>query len=474
MEIQYKVTPTFAKVHRDTSPVILVMGPMSSGKSTGCIFHILFNAMKQVPDEKGVRHSRYAVIRESYPALKSTIIKSWQEWFKEKFTLTYSIPIIGRLQYALADGTSLDIELIFIATNDAKAAGKLRSLEVTGVHINEASEVSYDVFILAKGRTNRFPAERSGGCKDPFIICDYNAVPTSHWLYHLAEEDQPKGLAFYRQPPAVIKHVDDKGNVTYSVNPDAENLNGNNKNYYENSLIGATPDFIEVNLMANYGEVRTGKPVYKDYDDRIHCETVDITPMRGVPVIIGMDLGLTPAVAFTQQQYDGTVIVFDEITTEDCTIQEFIDDYLWPRITGKYPFIVNNFKIVVDPAAQQRAITNGLSPYYLLRNSGLPTKLAINNDPQTRTEAVAHFLRLHKFKLSPNCTDLRKGFISEYKYKKLNTLETQYKDKPEKNFYSHVHDALQYAMLEYTHKQRPKKFRTPTRSYAAVSTIGGY
>jgi hypothetical protein len=475
VDIEYKVTPTFAKVHRDTSRYIFVMGPVSSGKSTGCIFHVLFNAMKQKPDDKGVRYSRYAVIRATYPALKSTIIKSWIEWFKDKITITYSVPIRGRIRYPMSDGTILDIELFFIATNDAKAAEKLRSLELTGAHVNEASEIDPDVYSILKTRVNRFPAERSGGCVDPFIISDYNAVSTSHWLYKLAEEEKPEGYSFYRQPPAVLRHVDENGKITYTVNPEAENLLGNNKNYYEGILPGSSPDFIEVNLMNNYGEVRTGKPVYKDYDDSYHTSSSVLVPTRNLPVIIGLDLGLTPACVFTQQQFDGTVIVFDEITTEDCTIQEFIEDLLWPRITSKYPYIIRDFKVVVDPAAQQRAITNGLSPYHLLKQNGLNVKLGRDNDVQTRLESVAHFLRLRdKFKISPECKMLRKGFISEYKYRKINSSETQYKDKPEKNIYSHVHDALQYAMMEYVHKPKRKPFHAPQRRYTAVSMVGGY
>ena len=82
----------------------------------------------------------------------------------------------------------------------------------------------------------------------------------------------------------------------------------------------ADEDFINVNVMNNYGEVKKGKPVYKDYSDLEHHVDDEMLPLRGVPVVIGMDQGLTPSAAFTQQAPDGTVLVFAEICTDNCSL----------------------------------------------------------------------------------------------------------------------------------------------------------
>ena len=52
-----------------------LIGTVGSGKSTGCVMHPFLNAMKQTPDEHGVRHYRHLVVRATYPALRSTTIK---------------------------------------------------------------------------------------------------------------------------------------------------------------------------------------------------------------------------------------------------------------------------------------------------------------------------------------------------------------------------------------------------------------
>lgn len=479
MEIEYKVLPTFAKVHRDKSRYIFVMGPVGSGKSVGCIFHSFFNAMKQHPDANGVRHCRHLVIRATYPALKSTIVKTYQAWFKDKISFTFSMPIVARLQYPLSDGTRVDMEILFMSVEDDVAAEKLRSLEITSAHINEASEITPGVLSILKTRL-RYPAEKDGGIVDPFIICDYNAVSTDHWLYKLAEEERPEGYSFYKQPPAVIKVINPDKTVSYKLNPDADNLENVRKEYYLDMIAGEDEMFIQVNLMNHYGEIRSGRPVYKDYNDLEHCTNNEFKPLKGLPVVIGVDLGLTPAAAFTQQQHDGTVIVFDELVTDDCSIQEFGEDLLWPTIQTKYPWIMDNFKVVVDPAAQQRAMTDARSSYSLLKSMGLPVRLARTNNPRERITAVVDFLRRKgRFKLLSKCINLRKGFITEYKYQTINKHEKNlFKDKPEKNEYSHIHDALQYAMLEYFHKPKSltRNFRTSLsgRGLGPASNIGGY
>lgn len=475
MQINYKVLPTFMQVHKDRNPYIFVMGPVGSGKSSGCIFHAVFNGMRQKPDENGVRHYRHLIVRATYPALKSTVIPTMRTWFRDKLTIVYDTPIRGYLKYPLSDGTVLDMEFFFIAVDTEASVEKLRSLEVSSAHINEASEISKHAFDIISSRTNRYPAQKDGGCLYPFIICDYNAISTEHWIYKLVEETRPEGVSFYRQPPAVIK-VNDK----YHVNPDADNLCNVKEIYYKNMLITAEEDFIIVNLMNNYGEVRRGRPVYKDYSDKAHFVEETLKPLRGVPVVIGVDQGLTPAACFTQLQHDGELLVFDEITTTDCSLQEFANEHLWPLIHTKYPWIIDNFMVVCDPATNARSMNDAKSGLQILKETGLPVKLARSNVFTERREAVVHFLRTRdKFRISKDCPVLRRGFISEYKYDESKTVNgILYKEKPAKNEYSHIHDALQYAAMQFYHNKtksmRDRFAQIKPRRYSAASSIGGY
>lgn len=473
MEITYEVTPTFARVHRDKSRFIFIMGPVNSGKSTGCLFHLFLNALKQKPDASGVRRSRYAVIRATYPQLRSSIVKTAIQWFKDKLQLVYSTPITGRIKYDLEDGTKLDMEMMFIAIEDDTSVEKLRSWEFTGAYVNEGHEIPEYLISMLSMRTDRFPAIKDGGAVDPCVIVDYNAVSTDHWLYKMAEETKPSGFSFYRQPAAIIQN--ERGE--YEVNPEAENLANLSEDYYKNILAASSPETINTDLMNNYGERKSGKPVYKDFSDSEHTALTPFTPARGMPVIIGLDQGLTPSAVFTQMMPDGTVHVFDEITTEDCSLREFAEEWLWPRITTKYPHIVDNFAVVCDPATNQRSQNDAKSGMDILRDAALPVRSAKSNVPTERREAVIHYLRLkNRFRLSPTCKVLRKGFISDYKYAKSRTVNgIIFKEVPDKNYASHVHDALQYAMMEYIHRRPRKSFKGSSKpSYRAASSIGGY
>lgn len=478
MEITYKVSPTFAKVHRDSSEWLFVMGPVGSGKSTGCIWQLFFNAMKQRPDADGVRHSRYCVVRATYPQLRSSTIKSFISWFKDKINIVYTTPITGTIRLPLDDGTKLDMEILFIAIEDEAACEKLRSFEFTGAWINEAHEVPKYLLTMLAERTKRYPAIKDGGPVQPQVLLDYNAVSTEHWLYQLAEVDKPLGWAFYKQPPAMKKLPGGggSGGSGYALNPEAENLENLPAGYYENIVNTATPEEINTDVLNNYGERKAGKRVYKDYDDDEHLSPEPLKPLQGLPVIIGIDQGLTPAAAFTQMCPDGTVLCFDEITTEDCSLREFAEERLWPLIHSKYAWIKDNFQCVIDPAAAQRSMNDAKAGLEILREAGLPIRLAKSNAATERREAVIHFLRLkNRFKLSPACHVLRKGFLSDYKYEERRSVDGRaFKETPAKNKYSHVQDALQYAMMEYIHTKSRKSTPNRARGYRVASSIGGY
>ena len=82
----------------------------------------------------------------------------------------------------------------------------------------------------------------------------------------------------------------------------------------------------------------------------------------------------------------------------------------------------------------------------------MKAKPAPSNDVALRIEAVDSALsRLLDgkpgFLLDRKCVNLKKGFNGGYHYRRLQTSGDRYDEKPLKNRYSHVHDALQYLMM---------------------------
>jgi hypothetical protein len=78
LETTYKPPGPVAKVFMmDDAFFRGIMGPFGSGKSTVCIMEILRRASLQRAGKDGIRRSRWAIIRNTYPKLRATTIKSW-------------------------------------------------------------------------------------------------------------------------------------------------------------------------------------------------------------------------------------------------------------------------------------------------------------------------------------------------------------------------------------------------------------
>jgi hypothetical protein len=112
----------------------------------------------------------------------------------------------------------------------------------------------------------------------------------------------------------------------------------------------------------------------------------------------------------------------------------------------------NEINIYGDPAGDFRSQTDERTPFQIMRQAGLKAVPAPSNDVALRIEAVDVALcRLLDgkpgFLIDKQCINLKKGFNGGYHYRRIQTSGDRYDEKPNKNRYSHVHDALQYLMI---------------------------
>jgi hypothetical protein len=88
-----------------------------------------------------------------------------------------------------------------------------------------------------------------------------------------------------------------------------------------------------------------------------------------------------------------------------------------------------------------------------LKEMGLLCEPASTNEFIKRRESVAYWLQQARggeagFLLDPSCKVLKKGFNSGYRYERVKASGPErFKDRPLKDKYSHIHDALQYGAL---------------------------
>jgi hypothetical protein len=432
--VDYKCAgETLQDFHDSSAFVRGIMGPIGSGKSTACIIELLRRAREQTLSPDGKRKSRIAIIRNSYPELKSTTIKSWFQWVPREWgKFNQSSPIVHHIRTE-----DLDIEVLFMALDREDDASKLLSLELSFAWINEAREVPKGIVDALTGRVGRYPAKVEGGCTWSGILLDTNPPDDQSWWYKYAEEETPEGWEFFKQPSG--------------LSPEVENLPNLPKDYYKRIMAGKDEDWVKVYCHGQYGYVVEGKPVYPMFRDSTHTNS-EIEPVSRLPLFIGLDFGLTPAAVLGQKLVDGRWLILDELVTENCGIVRFAET-LNSYLSENYP----DHEVDMawgDPAGNQRAHSDERTALEIMEEyCDFPVRPAPSNEISLRREVVVNALNRMidgkaGFQLHPRAKMLRSGFAGKYHYKFVKssnnamTFET-----PAKNEYSHVHDSLQYLLL---------------------------
>ena len=436
IEYDYAPVPTIWLFSQSRKFIRGLMGPFGSGKSSGCVMELVQWAARQ-PAVEAVRRSRFAVVRNTYRQLSDTSIKTWLDWLPDGEFGTYAKSDHNYLlRMPLDDATVVESEILFRALDRPEHVSNLLSLELTGAWVNEAREIPWAVIKALQGRVGRYPSIRDGGCVDPGLIMDTNPPDDDSWWYKLFEVDCADNVEIFKQPSG--------------RSPEAENLRNLPPGYYENQMKGADPDYIRVYVDGLYGYVKDGKPVFSEYNDGLHCAVIE--PITDVPIKCGWDFGLAPACVFTQLLPDGRWAIFEELCGDDIGISTFADAVLQLRAER---FRGYSFMDYGDPAGAQRsamtADRDAKTCFDILRGKGIGIEPGEQN-LTIRLESVKrplNTLRSGKPQLilHPRCTMLRKGFAGRYQYRRIRVAGSaeRYHDEPEKNEYSHPHDALQYA-----------------------------
>jgi len=469
VNLNYKPPGPVAKAFmKDRSFVRGIRGPVGSGKSVASCMELMRIAVNQQPNASGVRRTRFAVIRNTNPQLKTTTIKTWRDWFSDDIgRFVWSPPYTHHINFALGDKTVVESEVIFLALDKQEDVKKLLSLELTAVWINEAREIPKSIVDACTMRVGRFPSMREGGPSWFGVIMDTNSPDETHWWAimsgeapapeYMSEEEKlllikPDDWTFYSQPGAMVEKLDKDGNlVGYEKNLKAENLDNIQPDYYDKIILGKASSWVKVYVLNQYQALMDGKPVYPTFKRDTHVAKSPIEPNRNQEIIVGIDFGRTPSAVFAQQSTFGRWVIFHEVIGQDMGAGRFAD--ILKKEIARNNWEGLDFKFVGDPAGNQMAQTSENTPFMILRASGITAYPAPTNDTQVRIESVESVLNrltdgVPSLTVSPTCTVLIGGFEGGYQYKRQYHMgKESYEEKPSKNRFSHIHDALQYAFL---------------------------
>jgi len=437
LDISYTPTPTVTRFMQSDKKMRVIMGPVGSGKSVACCFEIIRRASQQKPNANGVRKTRCAVVRETVRQLSDTTIKTFLDWFPPgvcghfmRTTKTYFFKV-----------GDVECEIMFRALDDADDVANLNSLELTFAWFNECRDIHPDIVDAMSKRVGRFPSAKDGGATWHGMWADTNPPTMDTWWFYQMEKIDPKdGVSPNNNGWDVFKQPSGRS-------PYAENIENLPEGYYDTQ--GRSEEYVRVFIDGEYGLSLAGTPVFKYFRPDYHMAKM---PLKAItngtrPIIVGMDLGLTPAAVIGQQDPRGRALVLAEAVSYDMGIQRFMRTVLKPLLYEKFagaPII-----IVVDPAGTQRAQTDERSAVDIIKAEGFRVMPARTNNITPRIAAVDDYLMRQVdgdpgFLMDPSCIRLKAALMGGYRFKKNGDGLEKSGDAGK---HSHIGDAISYLMM---------------------------
>lgn len=378
--------------------------------------------------------STYLIARQHYPQLKDTTYRTFKQICPPELILE------DRIADMLIRIKGVNGKTSTILFRPLEDWDKLRSLNLGGFFIDEASEVSEEAFMLLQGRLRDSGGLRKG-------ICISN--PNGHdWLYRW----------FFKQD--FFKNEDEK------------------KKYYlirgtslENTFLPS--DYIET-MLNSWSDIRIQREVMGSFDtfegavyDEFRRDIHVIEPFE-IPEtwtrVIGMDAGYrNPAAGvFAAVDNDGTIYIYDEYYVKEKLVKEIVNDYLVPKVKKD-----NISALYIDPATKQTRGQTGISEYstyyeYIPKNLAL---LLANNQVEAGIDRVKSYLKIDPKTNKPRmyifktCVNLIEELV-QYRWEPLGPGQAGFKNDKEapRKHNDHAVDALRYLVMS-----RPDPAKMPAK-----------
>ena len=430
----------------------IICGPVGGGKSTDAMMELLQRTTNQAPFNN-VRRTKMILMRNTSAQLKATVKPLIDHWFVSTTNNTMGnwrlTDGVFEMKFRLGDDTIVHSEWCLMPADTPDDVRRLLSLEASAAWIEETREIDQAIFEGLQGRVARFPNRASGGVTYPGVIGSTNPPPMGSWLQELMA-DPPPNMGVFMQPAALLPDG--------SINPEAENLQNLDPDYYTNLMAGKTEDWLDVFMRNKFGAGGFGLPVFRNTFRRdFHVSEAPLKPIVTVnhPIIVGMDNGLTAAAVVGQMDARARVNILAEAYVPDAQtmgVETFLDRILVPLLQSRFGR-PQGILFVLDEACYQRSQVNEVTIAQAVAARGYNCVRAPTNKPERRIAAVEGLLTRAidggpgLLISGPDCPHLIKALDWGYRNKKqLNGVMTAV---PEKNHYSHIADACQYFALHF-------------------------
>lgn len=446
IEVNYTAPPTVSKFMRSDAFHRAIMGPIGSGKSVGCEMECFRRNLEMPAWNKGMRSSRWAFIRNTNKQLRDTTLATWMQWFRDFGTWKES-----KMTFHLKFG-EVDSEIMFLPLDTPDDVGRVLSLELTGAFVNEFREIPIPMLADIKGRLRRYP--------NPSIVPDC-------WYGLISDTNPPE---YDSEAYKLMEHLpQEEGNDNSIILCDTfsqpsgllgqgENLDHLHPQYYSDLAKGQTKAWVDTYIHGKYSPSQAGRPVYANsFVREKHISPVPLDIHPTLPIIIGFDTGLTPALSFSQL-VDGKLRILREIAAFDMGMKRCIQTYVRPLVRNEFPD--NALIFIGDPAAVRRGDGDESSALKELKKAFCDDernifKTAYTNNPDVRIQATEQMLIQFPmgepmYLIDPSCKRTIRGLQSMYRYQRVKS-HGGYADKPQKTGepgdFGHLIEAGQYRDL---------------------------
>lgn len=428
----FNAPPIVSSFMRSGAFVRIILGPVGSGKSTGCLMEIVRRAREQAPGPDGLRHTRFAIVRQTLQQIKQTVLKEFYTWLGPITTFKVSENTV----YLTFDDVRCEIH--FIPLDDENDQRRLLSMQLTGAWVNEFPEIDPAIIPSLCGRLGRYPSKAQGGPTWFGLVMDGNFPNEGGDWHTLLERQLPADYQLFKQPGG--------------RSPNAENIENlpGGREYYERLARGQSEEWVKRYVDAQYGNDPSGSAVFRDsYSHDFHSfDSLD--PIPGRPLIIGQDFGRDPWSAICQLDHRGRFLVLEEVEGTRIGLEQHILLNLRPALFQER-YMNMPVAVIGDPSGVAKSSLYEETSFDMLKREGFVAFPAPTNDLDPRIRAIEAFLLAQQggkaiFMVDRSrCPRIVQGLRGGYRFSNLKSGES--KPKPDKNEYSHVMDALQYAAL---------------------------
>jgi hypothetical protein len=400
---------------------------------------IAYHAKQMAKCRDGVRRSRAIWVRNTREQLRDTSIPDVLRWFPDGQAGSY---MKSEYKFILRFD-DVECEILFRGLDDSNDVRRLLSLQASFGILDEFREINPDIFNALQGRLGRYPSklDNAVGCvtddgRSNAHIWGMTNPPDMDTFWERYLSEPPANAECFFQPSGLSQEAD-----WVEFLPDG---------YYENLAEGKSEDWVDVYIHARFGKSLSGQPVFRAFDRDTHVaeKALNYIKLSTNPLIIGMDFGLTPACTISQIDPMGRFLTYACLTSDGMGTLRFCREKLKPMLANRFPGMP--VLVIGDPAGQQRAQTDERSVFDILKAEGFRVVAAKTNSIVARLSAVDKLLtRVADGKpamlIDPECRELINALRGGYRYKVKSSGDVE--DKPEKNQYSHIADAFQYACL---------------------------